>query len=122
VRAAVVVLLGLLAACCAPTSPAAPAAAERVAPTAEYRAWWAHVDSCSGIHKSIDAVQFYLVDSLPAPVTARTVDHARIYVARFYAHSAVVVQHEMVHARGIDGHPAEYFRRRCGDLLQDGGT
>jgi hypothetical protein len=123
---------------CAPTapSPAEPAGAFRMAPTADYRSWWAETERCSRLAADPSEVAWFVV---PGVSTVPTPDHGEvaayydpraraIILAGFYAASAAVVRHEALHAllaaNGIAarGHPPLYFRDRCGPLVAGQGS
>jgi hypothetical protein len=123
---------------CAPAtpSPTEPAGAIRMAPSAEYRAWWAETEQCSDLAADPSEVTWYVV---PGVSMVPTPDHGEvaayydprgraITLAGFYAASAAVVRHEALHAllaaNGIHarGHPPLYFRDRCGPLVASQGS
>jgi hypothetical protein len=89
--------------------------------TDQYRAWWWHIEQCSGLHGDINAVQLFKVDSLSDHAVARQVSPPmRIYLVDIFVSDSLVVQHEMLHALGVQGHPAQYFNGACGDLRGGG--
>jgi len=91
------------------------------------RPLWDDLESCSGRHRSFNAVDFFYVphDALFRKDGIRMLGQFfpgtnRIYVIESRRNDQSVIRHEMMHAliRDIDGHPAEYFsvNGRCGKL------
>ena len=79
---------------------------------------WTELESCSGRHRSFDAVDFFYVprELLSASQGIRTVGQFfpatnRIYVVESKRNDRAVLRHEMMHAlvRDIPGHPVKYF-------------
>jgi hypothetical protein len=109
--------LAVLGSCSAPLEPLA---ATSMPITAEYRRWWKAMEQCSGLRGSIDRQTFWKVEAMDRQAVARWYP-GRIVLTSLFVNDSLVVSHEMVHALiGRPGHPAEYFRRRCGDLMGDG--
>lgn len=91
------------------------------------RDMWTALQSCSGRHRSFNAVEFYYVrrETLTSTGGVQTLGQFfpatnRIYVIEAKRNDADVVRHEMMHAliRDKMGHPPEYFsdKGRCGKL------
>ncbi len=57
-RSAALLLLSLWVCGCDVTAP--PSGARRFTPRAQYRAWWALTEACSGLRGNFDAVSWYL--------------------------------------------------------------
>jgi hypothetical protein len=92
--------------------------------TAQYRAWWTHLESCSGLSGNIDAVRFFAADSISQQDVGLTVTkdgRSKIYLVSLFVSDSLIVQHEMMHALlQRPGHPAQYFNGPCGDLRGGG--
>lgn len=91
------------------------------------RDMWTELESCSGRHRSFNAVDFYYVrrQTLTGMNGIQTLGQFftatnRIYVIEAKRSDRDVVRHEMMHAliRDKMGHPPEYFseKGRCGKL------
>ena len=109
------------------TDPALPGDAIRFAPPPVYAQWWALTEDCSGITRSLDAVQFYRIpnastipDNTYGEVAAYWSPASnRIVLADFYEMQGKLVRHEMLHALlRVNGHPPEYFQGRCAGVVQ----
>jgi hypothetical protein len=114
-RVAWAALVGGLAAC----SPFEPAGDAPMAPPAEYRAWFAKTEACSGLTGDFDRIQWYSVDgdSFDCPsgkcVGRWNSDH-HIYISSAYVRSELVVRHELLHELlGHRGHPDPRFVSPC---------
>jgi hypothetical protein len=98
--------------------------ATRIPTTAQYRSWWSHLETCSGLSGNIDAVRFYSADSISGQAVGLTVmgdGPTRVYLVSLFVADSLVVQHEMMHALlQRPGHPAQYFNGPCGDLRGGG--
>jgi hypothetical protein len=105
-----------------------PPGAQRFAPPAAYRQWWALTEACSGLHGSFDAVQWYVV---PNASTLR-LDDGEVVNAAWEAkgnriilaaeldgpYAGDLVRHEMLHALlQAGGHSREAFIGRCGGIV-----
>ena len=113
--------------CEMPTDPALPGNAIRFTPPPVYAQWWALTEECSGITRSLDAVQFYRIpnastipDNTYGEVAAYWSPASnRIVLADFYEMQGQLVRHEMLHALlRVSGHPAGYFQGRCAGVVQ----
>ena len=89
-----------------------------------FRGWWEVVESCSGRTGAFEAVDWYSTASGTLSSRGENAvgvwfpDGNRIVVARSWMDHGPLVRHEMLHAILQSGsHPAEFFERRCGDLL-----
>ncbi len=117
-------LVLLLAACSDLTAPQrGEYGAVPIPTTSQYRAWWSHLEACSGLSGDINAVRFYSVDSLSNHDVGREYPATKqIYLVSIFVTDSLIVQHEMMHALlNVSGHPAQYFNGPCGDLLAGGG-
>lgn len=123
-------LVGLaLGSCADETGPLPlPRGARRFTPDAVYRAWWHEMELCADRSGDFAAVSWYLY---PGETPFRVPGHAnpvlgywdpadnRIVLLEFLPERrAPYIRHEALHAilRRID-HPAEYFQRRCGAVI-----
>lgn len=115
----------VLLACELPTAPL-PVGAVRYAPNPETVAtWWREVEECSGLRGDLSKINFYIVpDASSFMWESREViglwmeRDSRIVLASQFAYRDRNVRHEMLHALiRLDGHPPEYFQRRCGTLV-----
>ena len=118
---------GLIAAGCRMPTEAMPLPPDAVAitPPPEYERWWRDTQDCSAIRGELHTVHWYVV---PNVTTVRSDDGDAagfwsprgdvIVLAGWYQDSPWVVRHEMLHALlQVHGHPPEFFRARCGDLV-----
>lgn len=110
-------LAGLLLLAC--TAPFSPAGASRVAPPAEYQAWWREVESCAGRTGRFERVEWFLVPGRSFRAAGRDVigrwePPHRIYLAADWAANDFVVRHEILHDLiGRAGHPFHPFVEPC---------
>jgi len=113
--------------CQMPTDPPLPGDAVRFTPPPVYAQWWSLTEECSGITRSLDAVQFYRIpnastipDNTYGEVAAYWSPASnRIVLADFYEMQPQLVRHEMLHALlRVSGHPPEYFQGRCAGVVQ----
>ena len=91
---------------------------------ADYRAWWASTEACSGLTGNFDQISWYQVPGARTMQTdigekvglwARRDGHTDITIAGEYTQHELVIRHEMLHELlGEEGHPASYFVERCG--------
>jgi hypothetical protein len=124
VRALPLAILVALAACQA-LGPLAPLPDNAVSfvPPAEYQAWWALTEACSGRQGHPEGIRWYVVPDVAGFMTSqgekaarwsRGTDGSRIVIAGAYMGAQLVVRHEMLHALLDRGdHPPEYFVERC---------
>lgn len=117
----VLVLLG----CSDPTGLSLPDGAARMEtiPLA-YLTWWQEVSACSGRRHFFSTVHWYVVPGDVIMYRGRgaqglAFSHPpRIVLASTFVNDPKLVRHEMLHILlGVDGHPTEYFVRRCGELV-----
>lgn len=123
--------LGLLGVTCrAIVDAPLPTHAVLFAPLAQYRLWWELTSQCSGVARSFDDVQWYLVPGVSSfPTDQGDLGGAyyraqnRIVLAEQASSTGGVVRHEMLHAllRIADAHPATYFQRRCAGIVNCDG-
>ena len=120
-------LAALLAGCGHPLEPSEEidlSKAVKIAPSAQYIAWWNELEACSGLSGNIHAVSFYV---LPNDTTVRVGNESywgywieagdRIVFAGPWAANEKLVKHEEMHALLQSPlHPAAYFQGPCGDL------
>jgi hypothetical protein len=105
--------LGVLLGCAA--EPTAPNAHERFDPPAEYRAWFASTEACSGLVGDYERLRFYRVPGSEfgcpsGTCVARWTDDHRIFVAEAFLDDEMVLRHEMLHDLiGQPGHPDPPF-------------
>ncbi|HEX5388028.1 MAG TPA: hypothetical protein VFW66_15105 [Gemmatimonadales bacterium] len=109
----------LAAATVAGCSSFEPTGDHRIAPPAEYRAWFAETQACSGLKGNFDRIEWYEVDggSFDCPggkCVGRWNANHRIFIASDYLESEMVVRHEMLHELiGHPGHPDPPFGNPC---------
>ena len=116
-----VCLASLLVGSCSLFSDPLPDGARRISPLAHYDRWWAMVEECSGLARSIAEVDWYSVpgrefqapDGRPAS-GAYSSDPDRIILAEEAMLDGQIVRHEILHALIKRGrkeleHPATYF-------------
>jgi hypothetical protein len=114
-RLAPLALAGLLLGGCA----FEPNGDHPIDPPAEYQAWFAKTEACSGLSGEFTRIRWYAVagDSFDCPggrcVGRWNTDH-RIFIASAYLHSELVVRHEILHDLiGHPGHPDPPFGSPC---------
>ncbi|MHB1329520.1 MAG: hypothetical protein ACYC2K_15085 [Gemmatimonadales bacterium] len=108
----------------APSTPELPVGAVRMVADAEYQAWFARTQQCSGLNGQIDEIQWFVVPGVETFETSagakvgmweKTGGVARITIAGNYARHEMVIRHEMLHhLLDREGHPGEFFTDRCG--------
>lgn len=112
-------------ACAFPTAPL-PAGALPYSPNPELTTnWWRQVEECSGMRGDLSRINFYLIpDASTFQWEGREViglwmeRDSRIVLAGAFAFREANVRHEMLHALiRLPGHPPEFFRDRCGALV-----
>jgi hypothetical protein len=116
----------LLAGGCSSLGPSdfqLPAGAVPLTAPADYAAWFAKTEACSGLRGSVKDVEWYVVPDAATFATAagpkvgmweKSGSVARIIVAGRYAGHEMVVRHEMLHhLLDREGHPSEYFVSKC---------
>ena len=102
--------------------PTRPPYATRFTPDTSYLRMWKEVEVCSGLQGRMGRVEWYVSpgDTLAVSTGAsgRWYWPHHIYLAEKYVRHPTAVRHEILHdLRGDGSHPAEYFERRCGDLV-----
>ncbi|HEU5169533.1 MAG TPA: hypothetical protein VFU46_03285 [Gemmatimonadales bacterium] len=86
---------------------------------AEYRAWFARTEACSGREGDFDRIRWHVVDgeSFECPsgrCVGRWNNSHDIYIASVYVRHELVVRHEMLHELlGRPGHPDPPFGTGC---------
>jgi len=119
--------IALLVGC---TSSFAPDSAPLTPPSA-YLQWWQATKACSGLTGDFSRLRFSVIEGrdFECPsgrCVGRWEPASTIILASSYAHSELVVRHEMLHALiGHSGHPDIPFRQRCGltwDTWNTGGA
>jgi hypothetical protein len=108
----------------APTDLALPSGAVPIAAPADYTAWFARTELCSGLSGRLDQIEWYVVPGVETFATVagpkvgmweKSGSKARIILAGRFSDHEMVVRHEMLHhLLDREGHPANYFvdRRR----------
>lgn len=103
-----------------------PWGAVEIPPPPQYRVWWELVERCSGRRARFDGVRWFQVvagDILVRDQVASGAWYAarNSIVVQPGVAGGSVVRHEMLHAVLQDGgHPDEYFKNRCGDIVACG--
>jgi hypothetical protein len=108
---------------CDVTGP--PSGARRFTPPAQYRAWWALAEACSGLRGDFNAVSWYSYPSGDVfalggePVNAAWYgDGNRIVLGDSEEFDGSLVRHEMLHALLRSGaHPRQQFLGNCSDIV-----
>jgi hypothetical protein len=85
------------------------------------------VETCSGLTRDMREIAFYEVPGISFPMAGRQVGGryikpGSIVMAGATRSIGIWVRHEMLHGllrASLDGHPAEYFRTRCGKIMVD---
>ena len=124
----VVVAIGLVILACGDRFAPAPLPEGAVpfGPPPIYRTWWAQVEQCSGESAAISRVRWFAVRGSDSFVANGQRDNG-LWIAHYRyivlgegrVSDSLVVRHEMLHdLTGSLTHPAEYFDRRCGGLVQ----
>ncbi len=104
-------------------SSALPAGAQAITAPAVYQAWWDKTEACSELQGGFGRIRWYEVpgattfDTDMGPKVGLWIQNGNavlIVVAGNYVNHEMVVRHEMLHALlAEEGHPSEYFVRRC---------
>jgi hypothetical protein len=109
----------------APPPPELPAGSIELVPQATYAAWWSDIERCVGKFKAMSRVSWFVVPNQ----ASFTIGDGRydgfwwdgvhwILLAGTRVDNPMVVRHEMLHEiLGTGAHPAEFFMRRCGELV-----
>jgi hypothetical protein len=106
--------------------PPLPPDAQQFAPPPIYARWWAMVESCSGLKRPLDNVQWYATPGalLNPHNSAEPVEgywslaSNRIVLASNDTVDGSVVRHEMLHALlRAAGHPRSAFLQNCGGVV-----
>jgi len=102
-----------------------PSTAVRIAPPAQFVAWWRLAESCSGLTGDLSAVRWYVLPGANSfPLEGGSVNGAwypdgnRIVLGDSGLSEGSLVRHEMLHAllqRG--GHPRRQFLGNCSDIV-----
>lgn len=83
----------------------------------EYSAWYAELESCSGLSGNFDSIRWTFTEDLGEYYGYWTPQHW-IQLRPNAASNEHKVKHEMLHDLLQRGdHPAEYFNGKCGNLL-----
>jgi hypothetical protein len=91
-----------------------------------YQTWWAQVEQCSGHSAAFGRVRWFVVPNADSFIAEGRrdngiwIEHYRyIVLGESRIGDSLVVRHEMLHdLSGSLGHPAEYFRQKCGGVVQ----
>jgi len=121
------------------TDPALPDAATILTPPPVYARWWAMTEACSGLHRDMSAVTWYVATGSLSISDGKDDNLAgyyspasnRIVLADTANLGGSVIRHEMLHALlgpSVTGHPRDQFLGRCagtvdciGGCLTDAG-
>lgn len=100
-----------------------PANASRIAPPAEFSAWYTRTETCAQLPGNFERIDWYVVpgvetfeteDGPKVGLWSRYEGRDRIVVAGNYLRHEMVIRHEILHQLlGRQGHPSEYFSERC---------
>jgi hypothetical protein len=103
-----------------------PHGAQRFSPPAQYRAWWALTEACSGVRGNFNAVTWYTVPNTNTfSLEGEAVNGAwygghdnRIVLGDSAEFVGSLVRHEMLHALlQVSGHPRQQFLGNCSDIV-----
>jgi hypothetical protein len=102
-----------------------PHGARRFTAPAQYRAWWALTEACSGLHGDFNSIAWYVTPNTETfslegmPVQgAWYPDPSRIVLGDMEIGDGSLVRHEMLHALLKGGkHPRQQFLGNCGDIV-----
>ncbi len=102
-----------------------PHGAQRFTPPAQYRAWWALTEACSGLHGDFNSVTWYTVPNTNTFTLEGTLvngawygDPNRIVLGDSVKFAGSLVRHEMLHALlQVIGHPRQQFLGNCSDIV-----
>jgi hypothetical protein len=102
-----------------------PHGAQRFTPPAQYRAWWALTEACSGLHGDFNSVTWYTVPNTNTFTLEGTLvngawygDPNRIVLGDSVKFAGSLVRHEMLHALLQHGtHPRQQFLGNCSDIV-----
>jgi hypothetical protein len=107
--------------------PELPTGAERLTPVpATYSQWWSDTERCAGQFGAVARVEWFVVPDSRSFVYRGTAwdgywwgEIHRIVLASAYTEDSSIVRHEMLHdLLGRGDHPAEYFQRRCAQVVE----
>lgn len=103
-----------------------PHGAQRFTAPAQYRAWWALTEACSGLHGDFNAVTWYVVPHADSfSLEGASVNGVwyggrpnRIVLGDSVKFVGSLVRHEMLHALlQVVGHPRQQFLGNCSDIV-----
>lgn len=111
------------------TDPALPPDAVRFTAPSVYTRWWSMMESCSGLHGSLDQIAWY---ATPSPL--QNPENKEEYIEGYWSRASnrvvlvsndtldgSTVRHEMLHALvKTGGHPRSMFLQKCGGLVDCG--
>ena len=121
--------IALISACRSPVDPALPQGAQAMIPPPVYTTWWAMTEACSGLHGSLDRVEWYQIPNsatVPYPEVTDATGYwsfasDRIVLAGRSVLDGGAVRHEMLHALLETGrHPRTAFLGHCGGVVDCG--
>jgi hypothetical protein len=126
---ALLVTAALLLGCERPAAPVLVEGAERFSPPPAYQLWWEMTQECAGRRGLFSRVRWYYVpDARSLTVNGQRVEGYwtagnTIVLAEAAMLKGPLVRHEMLHAlQDGDGHPREFFLRRCGGVVVCDGS
>lgn len=127
-RACIAVLSISVAGCTDFFGPSLPTGAVPLSPVpAEYEAWWALTQQCSGLRSDLSEVRWYTVPgsrTVPGHDEAAGIyirGSAQVVLAEGQERNGFLVRHEMLHAlRRNGGHPRDLFLEQCGGVVSCG--
>lgn len=100
----------------------------RYQPSMRYAAWWQAVEACSGRTAPLGEITWYRAGAETIPDVGESYngltyqgDVPLVVIAGSHVNDGVVVRHEMLHVLlHRNGHPGEYFVKRCGGIVACG--
>jgi hypothetical protein len=122
---ALLLTAALLVGCERPAAPVLVEGAERFSPPPAYQLWWEVTQECAGRRGLFSRVRWYYVPGARTLlVNGQRVEGYwtsagnTIVLAEAALLKGPLVRHEMLHAlQDGDGHPREFFLRRCGGVV-----
>ena len=122
---ALLLTVPLLVGCERPAAPVLADGAQRLEPPPAYQLWWEMTQECSGRRGLFSRLRWYYV---PGARTLLVNDQQvkgywtsagnTIVLAEAAVLDGPLVRHEMLHSlQDGDGHPREFFLRRCGGVV-----
>jgi hypothetical protein len=103
--------------------PPLPTGATSLSVQAQYSAWWADVEDCSGNQADMRRIYWFQVPNANFIYRGKAFDAYWwsthwVVIAEPYVQDAGIVRHEMLHDLLNRGdHPKEYFQQKCAAVV-----